>query len=94
MKAALVNQPQKHRDRIEFSKKVVSLLLQGKHVIFADETSINLWDKRRIDKTWQREGEPIHHVVNTKRLSNVTIYGACSTKLPQLTFMVGTKTDS
>ena len=40
------------------------------------------------------KGEPIRHMVNTKRLSNITVYGACSNKLPELIFMTGTKTES
>ena len=94
MKAAVRNWPQRQQERQEFTKKVVSLLVQGKHVIFADETSINLWDKKRIHKTWQLEGEPIRYTVNTKRLSNLTVYGAVSNQLPQLIFMLGTKTES
>ena len=39
-------------------------------------------------------GQPIHHVVNTKRLSNLTVYGAISTKLPELILKTGTKTES
>ena len=52
MKTAVRNWPSRHQERKEFTEKVVSLMLQGKHVVFVDETSINLWDKKRITKTW------------------------------------------
>ena len=94
MKASLKSLPSKHLERKKFTEQIVSLMIQGKHLIFADETSINLWDRKRINKTWQKEDEPIHHVVNTKRLDNMTVYGAVSNKLPRLIFMTGTKTDA
>ena len=65
MKAALRSLPSRQAERLEFVEKVVSLLVQGKHVIFADETSVNLWDRKRLRKTWQLEGEPVRHLVNT-----------------------------
>lgn len=70
-----------------FAKQLVSLLVQGKSVIYCDESSWNLWDKPRIRKTWQMAGQPIHRAVNTSRLNNVTIYGAVSNCLPELVFM-------
>ena len=84
----------RHNERLEFTKKLVSLMVQGKHVIFADESSYNLWEQKRIFKTWMLDQDPISRVVNTKRLKNVTIFGAVSNKLPKLIFMQGLKTDT
>ena len=63
-------------------------MVQGKPIIFTDETSFNLWDKSRIHKTWQLDEQPIRRRVNTQRLNNVTIYGSVSNFLPKLQFML------
>ena len=39
-------------ERIKFAKKLTSLLLAGRKVIFADETSYRVTAKPRINKTW------------------------------------------
>ena len=94
MKAATHNMPSRRNKQEQFVKQVATLLFENKHCIFCDETSYNLWDRKRISKTWQKENDPITYVCNTQRLQNVTIYGAVSNQLPELLFMQGTKTNT
>ena len=52
MNAANKSLPSRQRDRFEFAKKLVSLMLQKKHVIIADETSTSLWARPALNHTW------------------------------------------
>ena len=93
MKAATKQSESRKQERTEFAKKLTSLLIQGKPVIFADETSWSTWDKHSIGKTWQHSDEPITHTKNTQRLSSVTIYGCVSNCLNGLYFMTWSSTN-
>ena len=76
----------RQRERVEFAKKLTSLLVQNKPVIFADESSWGSWDKPTIKRTWQHSQEPIRHCLNTTRMGNVTMYGCVGNCLDQLYF--------
>ena len=51
-KAATKQLASRRKERVEFAEKLVSLIMQKRPVIFADETSWSTWDKPRITKTW------------------------------------------
>ena len=79
--------------RLEFAKDLTAMLMLKKRIIYIDQSSWNLWDKHQIAKTWQHHDNPIRHEINTTRLKNVTIYGACSNFLDQLVFELHPTTD-
>jgi transposase len=51
-KASLKRQDFRLTERKLFARKLTSLMIQGKPIIFADESSYNLWTRPRINKTW------------------------------------------
>ena len=84
-----LNEPNYRREeRKEFAKKVTSLMLQQRNVIFFDESSTNLWGHRYANKTWQRPDEPIPMAVNSTMVHNLTMMCAVSNCLPSLYFRV------
>ena len=87
-KARLARPDWRRNERIAFCKKITSLLLQGKDVIFADETSTSLWGTTLSTKTWMHEDQAIHHAINTTRGSNLTIMGAVGNCIPNLVFKI------
>lgn len=93
-KARLFRPVFRRNERVQFSKKICSLLLQGHDVIFADETSTSLWGDSRIKKTWMHIDKAIPLSVNTTRGSNMTIMGAVGNCLPELVFKVYEKTEA
>ena len=59
---------------------------QGKPVIFADEATWGPWNRYSIVKSWVDKTNPFVHKINSSRVGNVTLYGACSNVLPRLIF--------
>ena len=75
-------------EREEFTKRLVSLVMANKPLIYMDECTYNLWNTLKdLKKTWQSEESRIPLVQNTNPLGSVTIYGALSNVLPSVHLM-------
>ena len=81
--------------RKQFAQKLIALLREGKEVIYADETSTNLWEKRL--RTWYSPDDPIAFQLPGNRGKSITVIGALSsvkTKPLYWTICSNTDTDS
>ena len=77
-KAARTCPPFRIKERVVFVKKLVSLMKQGRKILFADEASFQLWHKPGVMRTWQSKSDPVKRLVNTSGGRSVTMYGFCS----------------
>ena len=85
--------PRRKEERELFTKKLVSLLVTNKPVIFFDEASWNLWSIADVGNTWMRSNDKIPIVKNTRQGSGITIYGAVSNVLDTIQLMTYDRTD-
>ena len=85
------------QQRVQFARQLVSLLIMKRRIIFADETSTNMWaGASYIKKIWQFPSQPIQHKLSNQRLKSVTLIGAVSsfTKAPIIGIYNKTDTQS
>lgn len=64
----------------------------GKDIIYFDETTANIWEKRT--RTWQYPHDPIVQRIPNTRGGGLTVYGAISSLLPKMFYHLGTSTNN
>jgi transposase len=77
--------------RRQFVVQLVEYLRAGKEVVFIDETSVCVWD-RRI-RTWMYRDDPLPFELPQDRGHSVTVVGAISTKKPGLVYKLSDSTN-
>ena len=87
--SAIRNRAELDRERIIFAKTLSTILMRGDPVIYFDETSLNAWTKRK--KVWGPKDRPMEFSLHWKRHKGVTLMGAISTSLKELSFFTVTK---
>ena len=78
LRPALEHPDRRRDERVTFTMRLVSLIMQQKPVIFFDEASWKLWNIKDLKKTWMTDDKKIPIVKNSKGLKSVTFYGAVS----------------
>ena len=63
----------------------------GEHVVYFDETSCNLWMKRRM--AWSSKLRPVKVPINKVRGHGVTVIGAIGHSLPKGVFSLARSTN-
>ena len=94
MKASSKNLGSRRKERAKFAGKLVSAMMEGRKMLFADETSYQVTSCRRLRRTWQDPEQPILTTVNTQGLKSTTVYGACSNFDLPLQFQIYSTTNT
>ena len=55
-------------------RQLVHYIQRSREVIYFDETSTHVWDKKR--RVWQNKNKPVIASLNPDRGARVTIFGA------------------
>ena len=66
----------KQQEEFKFCVELSRMLDSQELIIYGDEASFNCW--MRSKRTWSTKEEPIKVVLNEKRNSGITVYGAPS----------------
>ena len=64
----------KQQERFKFCVELSRMLDSQELIIYGDEASFNCW--MRSKRTWSTKEEPVKVVLNEKRNSGITVYGA------------------
>jgi hypothetical protein len=72
--------------------QLVNYLMEEKEVVYIDETSVSVWDRRV--RTWMYRENPIPHVLAKERGHSITVLGAISTKRDGLEYCFSHSTNA
>lgn len=75
-----------------FLKTLLRLMNEGKQIIYLDETSTHMWEKR--SRVWMPQHNPIHMRLQKDRGKSRTIIGAISKGWPLMKYAVVDKTNT
>jgi transposase len=76
--------------RLNFVLNLVQYLIEGREVVYFDETTTNLWEQKH--RIWMPVKDRIKVIVPQDRGSSVTVLGAISNKRPKLFHRLGHNT--
>ena len=77
--------------RIEFVIDLARYIHEGRDIIYFDETTSNIWDKRT--KVWQYPKDPSKYTIPAIRGSGVTIFGSISNLFSAPIITIGSSTN-